>query len=122
MIRIQRKRTRGWKMPKSAIYVGRPSKWGNPFKVGYLIKIGKGGNTGGFCWLRCLEEKYNDGSFIKVKDKDHAVELYREYLSKYPLREEEINKFKKYDYIACWCKLTEKCHGDVLIEILKQKQ
>ena len=30
-IRIQRKRTKGWKMPENTIYVGRGSKWGNPF-------------------------------------------------------------------------------------------
>lgn len=29
--RIQRKRTKGWSMPGDAVYVGRPSKWGNPF-------------------------------------------------------------------------------------------
>ena len=29
--RIQRKRTKNWKMPKNAVYVGRPGKWGNPF-------------------------------------------------------------------------------------------
>ncbi len=28
--RIQRKRTKGWRMPEGAVYVGRPSKWGNP--------------------------------------------------------------------------------------------
>jgi hypothetical protein len=31
---IQRKRTRGWRWPINAIYVGRPTKWGNPHKVG----------------------------------------------------------------------------------------
>ena len=31
--RIQRKRTKGWKMPEGAIYVGRPSRWGNPFSL-----------------------------------------------------------------------------------------
>lgn len=31
--RIQRRRTKGWKMPEGAIYVGRPTKWGNPFTV-----------------------------------------------------------------------------------------
>lgn len=30
--RIQRKRTAGWRMPEGAVYVGRPSKWGNPFR------------------------------------------------------------------------------------------
>jgi hypothetical protein len=32
--RIQRKRTKGWKMPEGTVYVGRPTKWGNSFKVG----------------------------------------------------------------------------------------
>jgi hypothetical protein len=30
-VRIQRKRTVGWKMPPNTIYVGRGSKCGNPF-------------------------------------------------------------------------------------------
>lgn len=31
--RIQRKRTKGWRMPEGAVYVGRPTRWGNPFTV-----------------------------------------------------------------------------------------
>ena len=34
--RIQRRRTKGWRMPPNTVYVGRPSKWGNPFKVGVV--------------------------------------------------------------------------------------
>lgn len=33
--RIQRSRTAGWRMPPGAVYVGRPSKWGNPYRVGW---------------------------------------------------------------------------------------
>jgi hypothetical protein len=29
--RIQRKRTKGWRMPPNAVYVGRPTVFGNPF-------------------------------------------------------------------------------------------
>ena len=29
--RIQRTRTKGWQMPEGAVYVGRPTRWGNPF-------------------------------------------------------------------------------------------
>jgi hypothetical protein len=29
--RIQRKRTKGWRMPEGAVYVGRGSRWGNPY-------------------------------------------------------------------------------------------
>lgn len=31
--RIQRKRTKGWRMPEGAVYVGRPTVFGNPFKA-----------------------------------------------------------------------------------------
>ena len=29
--RIQRSRAKGWRMPENTIYVGRGSKWGNPY-------------------------------------------------------------------------------------------
>ena len=32
-VRIQRKRTKGWRMPEGAVYVGRPSRWGNPIPI-----------------------------------------------------------------------------------------
>lgn len=32
-IRIQRKRTKGWRMPENTVYVGRPTKWGNPHNI-----------------------------------------------------------------------------------------
>src|SRR3990167_7060047 len=35
--RIQRKRKKGWRMPDGAVYVGRPTKWGNPWQVGDWI-------------------------------------------------------------------------------------
>lgn len=30
-IRVQQKRTKGWRMPPNTVSVARPSKWGNPF-------------------------------------------------------------------------------------------
>lgn len=32
--RIQRKRTKGWRMPPNTVSVCRPGKWGNPYVVG----------------------------------------------------------------------------------------
>lgn len=32
--RLQRRRTKGWRMPEGAIYVGRPSRWGNQWAHG----------------------------------------------------------------------------------------
>ena len=31
---IKRRRTKGWIKPEGAVYVGRPTKWANPWKVG----------------------------------------------------------------------------------------
>lgn len=33
-VRVQRKRTKGWRMPEGAVYVGRGSRWGNPYRIG----------------------------------------------------------------------------------------
>jgi hypothetical protein len=32
-MRIQLKRKKGWKKPPNARYVGRPTRWGNPFSL-----------------------------------------------------------------------------------------
>lgn len=55
--RIQRKRSKGWRMPEGAVYVGRPTKWGNPFCVVDVIDAYCGDEAGrperknrGFAW------------------------------------------------------------------------
>jgi len=32
--RIQLKRAKGWRLPHDAAIVSRPTKWGNPFRIG----------------------------------------------------------------------------------------
>ena len=46
--RIQRKRTLGWRTQPNTVYVGRGSKWGNPF---FII------NEEGFPWITDLRQK-----------------------------------------------------------------
>lgn len=36
-VRIQRQRSAGWRMPEGAMYVGRPTKFGNRFRVGEAL-------------------------------------------------------------------------------------
>ena len=36
---IKRQRTKGWRMPVGAIYVGRPGPWGNPWRVDAWIGL-----------------------------------------------------------------------------------
>lgn len=97
--RIQRKRTRGWRMPEGAIYVGRPTKWGNPYRVG-------------------------DGLCEAAAD---AVEYYRlwliegtDYVSETPNPppdEDDIRRELRGHDLACWCAPGQPCHADVLLEI-----
>lgn len=35
--RIQRSRTSGWRMPAEAVYVGRPTIFGNPYNVMFAM-------------------------------------------------------------------------------------
>ena len=95
--RIQRKRTRGWKMPMNTIYVGRRTIWGNPFKAndkewgGEMLKPAT---------LAVMFEIY-----AKEFQRDEP-RIYREWLK--PLRGRDL---------ACWCKPSEPCHADVLLEL-----
>lgn len=90
-VRIQRKRTKGWRMPENTVYVGRPSKWGNPFT-------------------------YNGH-----KLKGFAVEWYAKILveaySKIPFITQNLQKELKGKNLACWCPLDKPCHADVLLKI-----
>jgi len=77
--RIQRRRTKGWRMPEGAVYVGRPTRFGNPFRTG-----------------------------VPAMD----VDAYRGWIS-----QAQARAFLRGKDLACWCKLDQPCHADVLLEI-----
>ena len=99
--RIQRKRTKGWKMPPNTVYVGRPSKWGNPFKIGSYLR-----STGGLP--------------LVIPSADFAVRLFSEQAlhpeAGFIFRENVVRELRGKD-LACWCPLDQPCHADVLLEI-----
>lgn len=92
-------------MPEGVKYVGRPSKWGNPYGIS--------GET----------------------DAAAAVALYRDMLNRAPVgvfegdfsrRGETVfetirRQLRGYD-LACWCPLDSPCHADVLLEIANQEE
>lgn len=61
--RIQRKRTKGWQMPVNALYVGRPTEWGNPFVVRPDLPPGE-----------LIDEAR---WYVAAVDSEHAVECFR---------------------------------------------
>src|ERR1700736_7080656 len=88
--RIQRRRLPGWRQPIDSIYVGRPTKWGNPYKVG------PGQHT-----------------------VDEAVTLYRRDLitGSLPFSIEDVIHELKGKDLVCWCKPGAPCHADVLLAV-----
>ena len=91
--RIQRKRTKGWKAPTNAVYVGRPTKWGNPYRVSRWQSP-----------QTCVE-KYA----AKIE-----TNLWT-FPTKHDIQEELGGKD-----LICWCRLSEPCHADVLLELANQ--
>lgn len=89
--RVQRRRVKGWRMPPNTIYVGRGSKWGNPYPVGSMVPT--------------------DGETWAVLNASTAAHLFRLHLGDMPVAELAGKN------LACWCPLDKPCHADVLLEI-----
>lgn len=106
MKRIQRKRTKGWRMPENTVYVGRPSKWGNP-----IVSEDKRAAT--MLFRVCLLYPWYT---FKIMEFDKALEV----INHMSWIRDNIEQLRGKD-LACWCKEGEPCHGDVLIEYLNEK-
>lgn len=89
-------------MPPNAIYVGRPTRWGNPFPIGrHATVTGPDGTAHGVFVTRHL-----------------AVEMYRAWLTHGPVsRIDEVRRELAGRDLACWCPGHVPCHGDVLIDL-----
>lgn len=117
-IRIQRKRTRGWRMPENTVYVGRPSKWGNPYwdTRRYGLKL---------CLDLFRETATGGWNPVLIPPGPHQEQWYewlyaehRKWTSRircHPV--EAIHSELRGKNLACWCPLDRPCHADVLLEI-----
>ncbi|WP_048770870.1 DUF4326 domain-containing protein [Rhodococcus ruber] len=98
--RIQRRRTKGWRMPDGAVYVGRPSKWANPYRVGSMMYL-----TG-----KKAGQKIDAEGVVQMYR--HTVTGEHNAAARETIRQELAGKD-----LACWCPLGQPCHADVLLEI-----
>lgn len=137
-VRIQRKRTKGWRMPEGAVYVGRGTIWGNPFVVGSQCGIfdGKDG--------RALGIRDQVEILIPELTLKKCLEFYRDMIGgyicpeMYPFGHNWRNTFAgkigghpaewarsvlRGKSLACFCALLDRhdryvpCHADVLLSI-----
>ena len=103
--RIQRKRTKGWRKPVGSVCIGRPSKWGNPFDWTVLAGIG--------C-AHSFAKAWAVTQF-RVAFQDPSRPLDMERACRFRWMREHIAELRSRD-LVCWCRLSDPCHGDVLIE------
>jgi len=90
--RVQRRMMKGWRLPPNTVYVGRGSRWGNPFPFAHQAYLGKAWAVDAYAqWLK-----------TSLK----GMTLLREHL--HELRGKNL---------ACWCKPGEPCHADHLIAL-----
>jgi hypothetical protein len=131
--RIQRKRTKGWKIPDNTVSITRPGKWGNPFKVvGNMVYGDTSHRRGKILSPWIFIDNYADEkeatqqavllfeAWICGEELNHG--LYPKQIKLCPYSVEDIKRELKGKNLACFCSEKSKdCHGDVLLEIANQK-
>jgi hypothetical protein len=81
-------------VPKDAVYVGRPTVWGNPYKIGAK-------RPGG------------------IMDRDDVIACYRTWIYTQPLYQDAVKRHLKGKDLVCWC-APKACHADILLEIANE--
>jgi len=116
-VRIQRKRTKGYNMQEDSkavngldcVYVGRPTMWGNPFNIGAEVIN--------------LSVKKGENPLIKV-DHAEAAKMFKNSLV--ALKKVDATLYDRIQQnlsglnLACFCRLDQPCHADILLEIANE--
>ncbi len=89
MVKVYNKRNRD--APHDAVYVGRPGKWGNPFKI---------------------HPHRRGGEFARRI----SILAYIEYLDQNPKLAELARQELRGKDLVCWCAPLH-CHADILLEV-----
>jgi hypothetical protein len=90
--RIQRKRTKGWRMPPNTVIVTRPGRFGN-----------------------------HPAARLKL-DGQMAVDAFRCWVDTqaFDAWKEDARRTLRGKNLACWCPIDQPCHADVLLELANQ--
>jgi hypothetical protein len=107
-VRIQRCRAKGWRMPHGAVYVGRPTKWGNPYVL-------KGRST-------VVHVDHNGEWWSPDEAPGVAVRLFREDLwsGRLGITVADVRRELAGRDLACWCPPGRACHADVLVQVANE--
>lgn len=131
-IRVQRSRKKRWRMPENTVYVGRGSRWSNPFRV--VLESNNRffvASDGSDHCKEILSKFCNPGFETKDEAAKLSIKCYTYYLTPYThdkgsmmdfyeseMRIEDAVEALKGKNLACWCKLDETCHADWLLKMV----
>ena len=97
--RIQRKRTKGWKLPEGAVVVDRTTRWGNPWSMDQ-----------GYTRHQCVT-RFKTYLIVRRNPPAGWADLVG-----YP-SDEEIRRELVGRDLVCWCAPDAECHADVLLSL-----
>jgi hypothetical protein len=125
--RIQRRRSKGWRMPDGCVYVGRPTKWGNPWSIDGYWDAGYSGSAARAAEV-CVEQ------FRAWLTGTRSSWTWDIPVAPWALPGVPESAWQKPDLavlrgkdLACWCPLVDKdgkpvpCHADVLLELANRE-
>lgn len=144
--RIRLSRTAGWRLPPNAVSVARPSRWGNPFRLGSLTTglVRAPGPLSGQAWefegriatpgrhTVTLPTGAGTVCHVRYATRVEVVELYRRALLRQndpaiaahfgprgpiTVTADDVRRDLAGRDVACWCPLSVPCHGDVLLQV-----
>lgn len=107
--RIQRRRTKGWRMPENTVYVGRGSRWGNPWRVGSTGWVIKPGGI--------IDREPHPPLTL-----EQAIESFRNSMEADPDDLRYMRAELRGKNLACWCPVSQPCHADVLLELANREE
>lgn len=124
-VRIQRKRTKGWKAPDGAVYVGRPTRYGNPFVVdGWYMKGDPDPQRIVKLIFTRAYEGHEDARYTRLNNRAACVDWFRWFIGQCGKNSSYLEMIKELrgKDLMCWCPLDQPCHADVLLEIANAPQ
>jgi len=75
------------------VFIGRPSKWGNPFS-----------------------HREGTAAEFKVHSRDEAIAKFKEWIKSQPELLDSLHELKG-KTLGCYCK-PKKCHGDIIVAMV----
>ena len=88
-------------MPENTVKVARPGKYGNPYRIGISPSL--------------------FAQSVEVPDAETAVRLFKAYLNLKLQSDPHWLDELRGKNLACFCRLDQPCHADVLIEAARDQ-